>query len=148
MSEYYKGIYSVVNSKKYIGPKSPTFRSSWELRAMIFFDQNVSVLKWASEYITIPYFYEVDKRIHNYVTDFYAEIQTTTGQVKKYIIEVKPKKKLNAPNMPKRRTPKALNRFSKLTKEYVMNACKWKAAQEFCNRNGLEFKILTEEDIL
>ena len=30
---------------------------------------------------------------------------------------------------------------------YAVNIAKWKAAEEFCLDNGLEFKVLTENDL-
>ena len=56
MSSYYQGTYKPMNPEKYIGNKDPYYRSSWEKKAMVYFDSNSNVLAWGSETIAIPYF--------------------------------------------------------------------------------------------
>jgi len=57
---------------------------------MIFCDTNLAVIKWASEEITIPYYYNVDKKVHKYYVDFVMQLQKTSGKLKTYLIEIKP----------------------------------------------------------
>lgn len=114
----------------------------------VFLDTNVNVLCWASEYIIVPYYYEVDQQIHNYVTDIYAEILDNSKTVKRYIIEIKPKKQLSAPKKPKINNGKAMVRYSNEQATFIKNQNKWDAARKFCARNGLIFKILTEDTML
>ena len=56
------------------------------------------------EEIAIPYRSPIDNRVHRYFPDFYVKLKETTGKIKKYIIEVKPKKQLKPPKKPKRQT--------------------------------------------
>ena len=56
MSKYANGKYQIKNLEKYIGKKTPTYRSSWEFTFCSFCDNNPSVVNWASEAIQIPYF--------------------------------------------------------------------------------------------
>ena len=55
MGRFAQGKYSLKNPEKYIGTKTPTYRSSWEFTFMKFCDEHPSVAKWASEAIKIPY---------------------------------------------------------------------------------------------
>ena len=68
---------------------------------MVYCDLNENILEWGSEEIVIPYRSPIDNRIHRYFPDFYVKLKETTGKIKKYIIEVKPKKQLKPPVKPK-----------------------------------------------
>ena len=59
---------------------------------MVYCDLNENILEWGSEEIAIPYRSPIDNRVHRYFPDFYVKLKETTGKIKKYIIEVKPKK--------------------------------------------------------
>lgn len=148
MSEYYKGTYQVVNPQKYIGKHAPIFRSSWEKRAFYWADHNTRVIRWGSECVVIQYLLRRDMRIHRYITDMYVEVLDNENQIRKFIVEIKPKKKLLMPKPPKRQTAKSIARYVSQKDEYEMNQDKWKAARKFCEQNKIEFKILTEDDIL
>ena len=54
-----------------------------------------NIVEWGSEEIAIPYRSPIDNRVHRYFPDFYVKLKETTGKIKKYIIEVKPKNNLN-----------------------------------------------------
>lgn len=142
-----KGIYTVKNKNKYIGKENPNYRSSWEERFCWFCDNNKKVLKWGFENITILYYYPIDKKIHRYYLDFYCEIIDNNNNIKKYLIEVKPKKELSPPKSPKNNNKKAKKRYLIEASTYVKNQCKWKAATEYCNKRGMIFKIVTENDL-
>ena len=71
---------------------------------MVYCDLNENILEWGSEEIVIPYRSPIDNRVHRYFPDFYVKLKETTGKIKKYIIEVKPKKQLKPPVKPKRQT--------------------------------------------
>jgi hypothetical protein len=62
--------------------------------------------------------------------------------IKTYVIEIKPKKQTNKPK-PRKNKRAYLNECI----TYETNSCKWKAATDFCKKNGWTFQILTEEDI-
>ncbi len=55
MARFAQGKYTLVNPDKYVGNKTPTYRSSWEWHFMRFCDSDARILKWASEAIKIPY---------------------------------------------------------------------------------------------
>ena len=71
------------------------------------------------------------------------KLKETTGKIKKYIIEVKPKKQLKPPKKPKRQTKSYLYE----TYEYARNQAKWKAASEYCKDRLYEFKVMTEDEL-
>tara|TARA_B100001939_G_scaffold313288_1_gene297014 strand:- start:154 stop:495 length:342 start_codon:yes stop_codon:yes gene_type:complete len=110
---------------------------------MVYCDLNENILEWGSEEISIPYRSPIDNRVHRYFPDFYVKLKETTGKIKKYIIEVKPKKQLSPPKKPKRKTKNYLYE----TYEYARNQAKWKAASEYCKDRLYEFKVMTEDEL-
>ena len=141
----YKGKYKVINYKKYIGdPTTVIYRSLWERKVMIYFDQRKDVKRWSSEEIAIPYRNPFDGKVHRYFPDFYMKVKQSNGSLKKFIIEVKPKAQCKEPvKNPKRRTRRWLNEVF----TYAVNQAKWKSAEEFCKDHGMEFKIFTEDHL-
>ena len=85
----------------------------------------------------------VDSKPHRYFPDFYIKVQESTGQIKKYLIEIKPKRQTAPPTKPKRQTKQYLYEAY----EYAKNQAKWKAAEEWCADRGYEFKVLTENEL-
>ena len=63
--------------------------------------------------------------------------------IKEYIIEIKPLKQTKAP---KKRKQTKNYIYESLT--WQKNQAKWKYAEELCNKNNWEFKILTERELL
>ena len=140
----YKGRFTPKNPRKYKGnPHNVVYRSLWERKFMVYCDTNEAVIEWGSEEIIIPYLSPWDGRIHRYFPDFYIKVKQANGSYKKMIIEVKPKKQCQAPTEPKRKT----RRWYKETKTWGINSDKWKYADERCNNNDMEFKILTEDHL-
>ena len=140
----YSGKYQPSNPKKYKGdPTNIIYRSLWERKFMRYCDMNENILEWQSEEFCIPYRSPIDNRVHRYFPDFYVKLKETTGKIKKYIIEVKPKKQLKPPKKPKRQTKSYLYE----TYEYARNQAKWKAAREYCADRMWEFKVITEKEL-
>ena len=140
----YKGKYSPKFPKKYKGdPTNIVYRSLWERTFMIYCDTNENILEWFSEEIAVPYRSPIDNKIHRYFPDFYIKVKESNGQIKKYIIEIKPKKQTVEPIPQKRKTKGYIYEVY----EYVKNQAKWKAAEEWCADKGYEFKVLTEDDL-
>ena len=110
---------------------------------MLLFDDNPNVIRWGSEEICIPYFSPVDRKKHRYYPDFYIKVRETNGKIKRYIIEIKPKKQTVEPKVKKRKTKGYIYEVY----EYARNQAKWKAAQEFCKDRMWEFKVLTEDEL-
>ena len=139
-----KGRYIPRNIRKYRGDyKNIIYRSSWELKFMKYCDLNDSILEWGSEEVVIPYRSPLDNRIHRYFVDFYIKVEDMSGQIKKYLIEVKPKKQTRPPAKPKRQTKRYISEVT----EYAKNQAKWKAATEFCEDRQWNFMIITEDEL-
>mgnify|MGYP003877825143 CR=1 FL=1 len=110
---------------------------------MVYCDKNENILEWGSEEIALPYRSPLDNRIHRYFPDFYIKVKERGGKIKKYIIEVKPKKQTIEPKVQK----KVTKGYIYEVREYARNQAKWKAAREFCEDRKLEFKIMTEKEL-
>ena len=112
------------------------YRSSYEKIFIQWLENNSKVKSWASECMAIPYVNKLDGESHHYYPDFFV-IMENGDQV---LIEIKPKNQTVPP-----KTQFDPNGYA--WKEYIRNRSKWAAAMEFCQKNGLLFKILTEETI-
>ena len=144
MRQYYQGKYKVKNYQKYKGdPTNVIYRSSWELKFLKYCDDNDNVLEFGSEEIIVPYMSPLDGKIHRYFPDFYIKVKESTGSIKKYLIEIKPKKQTIEPIPQKKKTKGYIYEVY----EYVKNQAKWKVAKEFCEDRQWEFKVLTEDDL-
>jgi len=140
----YKGKYQPSFPKKYRGdPTNIVYRSLWERTFMKYCDTNENILEWFSEEIAVPYRSPIDNKIHRYFPDFYIKVKESNGSIKKYIIEIKPKKQTVEPIPQKRKTKGYIYEVY----EYAKNQAKWKAAEEWCADRGYEFKVLTEDDL-
>ena len=138
-----KGRFRPKNPQKYKGdPNNIIYRSTWEIRVMIYLDENPNVIWWGSEELPIPYISPVDKKRHRYFPDFIAKMRKADGTVMTYVIEVKPEKQTQPPTQ-KRKT----KTFLQETITYEVNKAKWYAAEEFCKDHGWQFQILTERHL-
>ena len=140
-----KSRYKPEYPRKYKGdPNNIICRSSWERKFCRWCDLNENILEWGSEEFCIPYRSPVDRRVHRYFPDFIIKVKEQTGDVKRYVIEVKPKKQTRPPvQTTKKRTKTYINEV----KTYAVNEAKWKAADEWCKDRLLEFKIITEDQL-
>ena len=140
----YKGRYRQSNPKKYKGDSSNIiYRSLWERKFMVYCDNQTKILEWGSEEIVLPYRSPIDNKVHRYYPDFYIKVRESNGKIKRYIIEIKPKKQTVEPKMKKRKTKGYIYEVY----EYAKNQAKWKAAEEFCKDRMWEFKVLTEDEL-
>lgn len=141
----YKGRYNPQHPKKYKGDHhNIIYRSLWERKFMVYCDTSDNIIEWGSEEIIIPYLSPWDGRMHRYFPDFYIKVRQHNGTIKKFIIEVKPKKQCSPPEKtPKRKT----KRWFKEVKTWGVNSAKWKYATSWCENNGMEFKILNEDHL-
>lgn len=138
---YRQGKYIPRFPEKYKGdPENIFYRSGLERKYMNFFDLNSSILEWSYETddIIIPYQdASSNNKIRNYYMDFYIKIKTTSGEIIKYLVEIKPAQQVK----PKRFT----KYYSKA--DYIKNLSKWKFAKKWAETNGMKFIILTEKNI-
>lgn len=138
MSKWEQGTYQVQNREKYVGNKLPTYRSSWEKRFCIFCDSHPSIKKWSSENLKIPYFNPLTNRTAYYIPDFLIQYVDSEGVEHTEMIEIKPRSQT---------TFESAGRSKKNQAAVILNSEKWKAAQEYCDRRGIRFKILNEDQI-
>ena len=144
MANYKQGLFTPKNPQKYMGdPKNIVYRSGWEKRVMDSLDDNLNVIRWASEEIAIPYVSPIDNRVHRYFVDFYVEAVGRDGGTKVMLLEGKPADQTKQPVKPKRNT----KRFITEMMTYGVNQAKWEAAKAFCDKKGWEFKIITEQEL-
>ena len=140
MATTYKGKYKVKNPKKYKGDvDNVTYRSGWELNVMQYLDEHKGVEKWNSEDFIIRYYYDVDKKYHNYHMDFW--IKFTNGKV--LLVEVKPKKQTVPPKAKNPKSKRSLNEAF----TYIKNVNKWEAAEKIAKDNNYGFEIWTEVEL-
>jgi len=133
-----QGIYEIKNPQKYVGLGKPRYRSGWELTFMMFFDSNQNVVQWASESIRIPYRNPLTGKQTIYVPDFFVMYQDKNGMRKAELIEVKPLKQTSIQEAGRSRTAQAAA---------IVNQAKWQAANAWCKRAGVSFRVITEKDI-
>ena len=140
----YKGKFQPSYPQKYKGNISTIiYRSLWERKFMVYCDLNENIIEWGSEEIALPYRSPLDNRVHRYFPDFYIKVRESNGSLKRYLIEIKPKKQTVEPKIKKRKTKAYIYEVT----EYAKNMAKWKAAEEFCKDRMWEFKVLTEDEL-
>ena len=138
MSRFAQGKYNLKNPAKYVGTKSPTYRSGWEFTFMKFCDEHPSVSQWASEAIRIPYRNPLTGKQTIYVPDFFIAYANKGGSRKVEIIEVKPENQT---------LKEKLGRSKHNQAAWIVNQAKWEAARAWCKQQGMFFRIVTEKDI-
>ena len=137
MSRFAQGNYQVQNPSKYVGKGTPRFRSGWEHAFMRFCDNNNNIMQWASESIVIPYRHPLTGKMTNYIPDFLITYKTRSNTLKAELIEIKPKKH------------SVIESKSSANERAIVavNYAKWASAQKWCQKNGLTFRVVTEDDM-
>jgi hypothetical protein len=138
MSRFSQGKFQIKNLEKYVGKRSPTYRSSWEWAFMRFCDTNANVVKWASEAISIPYRCPLTGKQTIYIPDFFIQYLDKNGKMNSELIEVKPQNQTVREKVGK-------NRNNQI--QYVRNIAKWRAAQAWCKAQGIKFRVINEQDL-
>lgn len=145
-SRTYKGFFKPKNKSKYKGdPTNIIYRSSYELKFMIWCDSNSSVIEWASEEHIIPYKSPLDNRYHRYFVDFYIKVKNKAGLIDIYLIEIKPSHQTREPVIQKQK--KKTKKYITEVTNWLINNSKWNAAEEYCSDRKWKFKILTEKEL-
>ena len=133
-----RGKFYPKNNEKYIGLKTPTYRSSWEHAFMRLCDEHPNVAKWASESIKIPYRHPLTGKYTIYVPDFFVVYVDITGKTNAELIEVKPKSQTSIFNAGKSQGKK---------KQAVINMAKWEAASAYAHQNKIKFRVVSEDQL-
>ena len=137
MAKYANGKYTVKNPEKYMGKRSPTYRSSWEFAFMNFCDNNPAVLNWTSESVKIPYYNPVSGKNTIYVPDFLIVYVDANQKQHTEVVEVKPSTEVTMES--------ARSYRDKLS--VAINMAKWAAADAWARANNMRFRVITEYDI-
>ena len=137
MSKFAQGPYTVKNVAKYVGKGTPRYRSGWENAFMRFLDNNDHVVNWASESLSIPYRNPVTGKQSMYVPDFLITYRNKNNQLIAELVEIKPKKQSVIESKMSARDGAIV----------ATNYAKWDAATKWARRNGLTFRVITEDDM-
>jgi hypothetical protein len=137
MSKFAQGAYVVKNKQKYVGKGTPRYRSGWEHAFMRFLDNNDHILQWASESISIPYRNPITGKQSIYVPDFLITYKNRNNQMIAEVIEIKPKKQSVVESKMKANERAVV----------AVNYAKWDQAVKWCRKQGLLFRVITEDDL-
>ena len=137
MSKWAQGTYEVINRDKYVGIRAPRYRSGWEFSFMKFCDSNDHILQWASESIQIPYRHPLTGKQTIYVPDFLITYRTRNNMMRAELIEIKPKKQSVVESKMSSRDRAVV----------AINYAKWASATAWCKRQGITFRVITEDDM-
>jgi hypothetical protein len=138
MGRFAQGKFNLKNPDKYVGNKTPTYRSGWEFTFMKFCDEHPAIAQWASEAVRIPYRHPFTGKHTIYVPDFFIVYADKNGKQRVELIEVKPANQTNKEKLGRSRSNQA---------HWVVNQAKWEAARAWAKQKGILFRIVTEEDI-
>ena len=81
MGRFAQGKFEPKHPEKYVGRRTPTYRSSWEFAFMKFCDENPAIQAWASEAVKIPFRNPFTGRATIYVPDFFIQYKTKKGKL-------------------------------------------------------------------
>ena len=138
MTKFAQGKYVLKNPDKYIGNKTPTYRSSWEWAVMNMCDNNPAIDKWASEAVKIPYRCPLTGKQTIYIPDFFVNFVDKDGRKHAEVWEVKPASQ----SIKERVGRNPMNQAA-----YVKNMAKWEAARAWAKQSGVFFRVISENDI-
>ena len=138
MGKWAQGFYTPKNPQKYIGKRTPRYRSGWELTFMTFCDSNSNVLYWASESMVVPYLHPFTGKPTNYIPDFFVVYENKFGKKIAEVVEIKPKKQ----SLIESKVANAKDRMV-----VAINHAKWRAANAYCKAQGFTFRVITEDDL-
>ena len=138
MKRWAQGKFTLKHPDKYVGNKSPTYRSSWEFHFMKFCDENPAIGSWASEAIKIHYRSTLTGKPTVYVPDFFIQYKDKKGRAKVELIEIKPSSQAMRESVGKNKQNQA---------SYVLNMAKWEAANKYAKSKGIKFRVITEMEL-
>ena len=155
-----QGWYKLLNQDKFIVPTNESqsvmksfkiqdneyyinYKSSLERNCLRYCDYNKHIVKFSLEPLSIPYLKPTDGKIHRYFVDFYIEF--STGD--KFLVEIKSSGETREPQIPKKKTQKAVMNYNNALQTFAVNTAKWDAARKFALQQKMKFIILTENEL-
>ena len=137
MSKFAQGEFVPRNGHKYVGKGNPRYRSGWEWSFFQFCDNNDSVLEWASEAVAIKYRHPFTGKITNYVPDVFLRYRTKNNKICTELVEIKPRKQSVIEGK--------MSEHARMV--VAINHAKWAAAQAWCRKAGIVFRVLNEDSL-
>jgi hypothetical protein len=86
----------------------------------------------------------VGKVFHGKPSRYYPDFLMILEDGRKILIEIKPSRETKPPRKSKKKSQKTML-YEQMT--YLKNTKKWEYAQQFCNKKGWEFRIITEKEL-
>lgn len=145
-NRYHQGLFKPKNPSKYIGTLPIVFRSHWEMKTFRYLDAHPAVLEWSSESVIVPYRSPLDQQVHRYFVDVFFKVQDSQGQVKSFLVEIKPYAQTQLPTT-KPTTPRKYNKLLAESATYAVNQAKWEAAKAYATARDWTFVVVTEKDL-
>lgn len=163
--KFKQGYYHPMHPEKCLS-KINIYRSGWELFFCQYCDRNESIVRWASEPVSIQYYNPVANlekckaegknpqdprnwKLCNYHTDFWIEVLSEDKQsVKKIFIEIKPYAQTQPPKpISETASIKEHRAYNRQAETYLVNQAKWKAATKQFGERGCQFMVVTERSL-
>ena len=136
--KFAQSFFTPKNPDKYVGTKTPYYRSGWEFTFMTFCDNNPAIESWSSEPVKIPYRDPLTGKQTVYVPDFLIKYFDKNQKSHVELIEIKPANQMIAEKVGK-------NPYNQA--QYIKNMAKWEAASIWCRNQGIKFRVINEHDI-
>lgn len=145
MAKTLQGRFRPLHPEKYKGDYTNIlYRSSWERSFMQWCDKTEQVKRWQSEEKAIWYYDPINKKNRRYFPDFIVEYERNDGITMQEMVEIKPYRQvIGPPENPKRRT----KAWAQAVQTYIINEAKWKAARNYCEDRGMNFRLITEKEL-
>ena len=125
LPRFARGKFSPKNQEKYVGTKTPTYRSSWEHSFMRLCDEH-------------PYRHPFTGKYTVYVPDFFIIYQDKQGKKHAEMVEIKPASQT---------TMEAAGKSLAKKKQVVINMAKWEAANAYAKQRKIRFRVVSEEQL-
>lgn len=136
--------FNPMNPEKYKGDINKIIsRSSYEWNFYRWLDSNDNVILWVTEPVGIPYI-DYTGKMRNYFPDVVFQCKSQAGDLKTYMVEIKPYKETIEPKPTKRKQKKTILYEQKT---WETNKRKWLSARKYCEVKGWIFKLITEREL-
>jgi hypothetical protein len=125
------------NPDKYSGVVPIPCRSSWEVHFAQYCDTHDGVTAWAHEPVQIPYRDPITGAQKIYIPDFLINYIDSNGSEHVDLVEVKP-------------AHEAIQEQARGQSDRMLvarNMAKWEAANYWCQRHGVTFRVMTEGNL-
>ncbi len=152
-----KQEYHLIHPEKYLGTTKLVCKSSWEYKFFYLCDLNQNIVSWAYEGTTVPYFNPIKGKYTLYKPDIFCNIRQPNGELKAFLIEIKPLKMTlppTPPKVPSTKSPYTMKKFETAMRRYeinkynyAVNQSKWEQAKHWCLKHNITFLLVTEKTV-